>query len=197
MKLHKNGEKSRAICPFCQQLRSTTFAERDVPLSSGKGLVRDVLVAVCDTCDHVVAIPHQSVPRIKETVRYSRHSLETRLPRHLLDAVGLACHELGFDPDYSPVLFRFYLRRFFVTASLRKKLPALSSSEEARGQAKARFSAKLNDQLYSYLQDLETESKLNKANVVRGIIVQIKQDILDHRRDELRKKLKEILPLAG
>jgi hypothetical protein len=67
MKLHNIGDKSQALCSFCKTRRTTTFAERDVPLSSGKGRVRDLLVAVCDTCDHVVAIPQQSVPRIKDS----------------------------------------------------------------------------------------------------------------------------------
>jgi hypothetical protein len=172
------------MCPFCKQLRRTTFAERDVPLSSGKGLVRDVLVAVCDTCDHVVAIPQQSVPRIQETARYSRHSLEARIPRHLLDAIALACHELGFGPDYAPVLFRFYLMRIARKENLRAQLATLSTSEEARGRAGARFSAKLNS------------SNLNKASVVKGIILQMKHDILDQRHEDLRRELKELLPLA-
>lgn len=197
MKLNKVGEKSKAICPFCKQLRTTTFVERDVPLSSGNGLVRDVLVAVCDNCNHVVAIPQQSVPRIKETVRYSRHPLETRIPRHLLDAIALACHELGFGPDSGAVLFRFYLQRVSRTASLRNRLPALAASAEAKGRATARFSAKLNDELYERLQELEKSSNLNKAAIVKGIIVQMKQDILDRQRPALQRDLKEILRLAA
>jgi hypothetical protein len=197
MKLYKVGEKSRAICPFCKELRTTMFVERDVPLSSGKGRVRDVLVAVCCTCDHVVAIPQQSVPRVKETVCWSRHSLEARIPRHLLDAVVLACHELGFGPDRSGVLFRFYLQRISRTASLRNRLAALAASSEAQGRANTRFSAKLDDELYACLQRLETCSKLNKAGVVKGIIVQMKRDILDLRRGDLRRNLKEILHLAA
>ncbi len=61
MKLYKVGDKSRAICPQCEQIRSPTFAERDVPLSSGTGMVHDVLVGVCDVCDTVVSVPQQSV----------------------------------------------------------------------------------------------------------------------------------------
>ena len=156
-----------------------------------------MIVAVCDTCDHVVAIPQQSVPRIKETIQYSRHSIEARIPRHLLDAMALACHQLGFGPESSAVLFRFYLQRVWQTASLRAKLPALSASEDAQGRATARFSAKLNDELYASFQQLTQRCKLNKAGVVKGIIVLMKQDILDKQRKDLRRSLKEILRLAA
>jgi hypothetical protein len=69
MKLYKVGEKSKAVCPFCKDVQPTTFRERDVPLRSGKGTVRDVLVAVCDKCDRVIAMPQQSAPRVAETLR--------------------------------------------------------------------------------------------------------------------------------
>lgn len=66
MKMIEVGDKSKAICSRCSQMRAITFSERDVPPSSGKGTVRGVIVGVCDVCDDVVSIPHQSVPRIKE-----------------------------------------------------------------------------------------------------------------------------------
>jgi len=65
MKIYTVGEKSKAICDSCGQLRVTTFKERMVPLSSGKGNTPNILVAVCDTCDGVVSIPQQSAPRIR------------------------------------------------------------------------------------------------------------------------------------
>ena len=68
MIFYKIGDKSKAICDSCQQVRTTTFQERDVPLSSGKDCAHDLLVAVCDHCDHIVAIPQQSVSRIQEPI---------------------------------------------------------------------------------------------------------------------------------
>jgi hypothetical protein len=202
MTLHKLGEKSRAICPFCKQLRTTTFREREVPLSSGKGVVKDLLLAVCDTCDHVVSIPQQSVPRVKEAVRSSRHALETRVPRHLLDAVGLVCVALGQGPEAAAVLFRFYLERVSSTKRSRARLAALCTSEEAQGRAGARFSAKLSDELYERLKLLERSTSLNQAEVVKGLMVQMKRDILDRGRQDrgrqdLRRDLTALLRVAG
>lgn len=68
MRLYKEGDKSRAVCPFCKGLRDTTFQVRTVPLSSGKGDVPDVLVGVCDVCDHIVAMPQQSATQVQEAI---------------------------------------------------------------------------------------------------------------------------------
>ena len=147
MKLYKVGEKSKAICEQCGQLRSTTFKERNVPLRSGKGTVPNVLVAVCDTCDSVVSIPQQSVPRIQEVIHGTRHPIEARIPRHLIDALILACYELGASTSESKqtVVFRYYLQKVSQTKSLHSKLKANLSTDEAEGKADARFSIKLNE----------------------------------------------------
>ncbi|OGQ87780.1 MAG: hypothetical protein A2289_13350 [Deltaproteobacteria bacterium RIFOXYA12_FULL_58_15] len=107
------------------------------------------------------------------------------------------CHELGFGPDCAAVLFRFYLQRVSETTGLRNRLPALAASVEAKGRATARFSARLNDELHERLQQLEKSSGLNKAAIVKGIIMQMKQDVLDNQRPALQRDLKEILRLAA
>jgi len=199
MKLYKAGEKSKAVCESCKHLRSTTFQERDVPLSSGKGLVPNVLVAVCDHCDHIVSVPQQSVPRIQEIDRFTRHPLEARIPRHLIDALVLGCYELGFGASESKqtVLFRFYLRRIFQTKKLHGRMKALSQSEDAQGMSDSRFSIKLNDELYEIFVKLKKETHLNKTALVKGIIVQMKIDILDDKNKDLRENLREILLLSA
>lgn len=196
MKLYKVGATSKAICSHCEQLRPITFAERDVPLSSRKGVVKDVLVGVCDVCDKVASIPQQSVPRIKESIRYSRHSVEARIPRHLLDALGLACHELGFGAESSPVLFRYYLRRVSSKATLRARLSSLAASEEARGPASARFSAKLNDDMFEMLRGIE-RTGMSQSDVVKGLIMQMKKDVLDDKLEEVRRDLQEVMQLSA
>jgi hypothetical protein len=66
MKRYEPGDKGRAVCESCESVVSTTFAVRDVPFSDGVGTAKDILVAVCDLCDDVVAIPAQSVASIAE-----------------------------------------------------------------------------------------------------------------------------------
>jgi hypothetical protein len=65
-KLFQEGDKSKATSSHCCEQVSTTIVRRDVPFSDGKGSAKDILVAVCDVCDHVVAVPAQSTPAIRE-----------------------------------------------------------------------------------------------------------------------------------
>lgn len=58
------GDKSKAICEK-DGVVHTTFEVRDLPFDDGSGIVRDILVSVCDECGEVVAIPSQSTPEIK------------------------------------------------------------------------------------------------------------------------------------
>jgi RNase P subunit RPR2 len=67
-KIYKIGDKSKAICEYCKKLSETTFKMRTVPLSNG-GQVENILVAVCDSCGKIVALPQQSVAQIRATIK--------------------------------------------------------------------------------------------------------------------------------
>lgn len=64
----QEGDQSKAFCSDCAGLVATTFQRRDVPLSNGRGIVEQVLAAVCNQCNAVVATPAQSTPAIKKVV---------------------------------------------------------------------------------------------------------------------------------
>lgn len=68
MKKVKAGDNSKAICHKCECVVETTFIKRDVALSDNSAMVENVLVAVCNSCDAVVALPHQSTEQVKETI---------------------------------------------------------------------------------------------------------------------------------
>ena len=196
MKLYSDGEKSKAICPTCATLRATTFRERTVPLSSGQGSVDNVLVGVCDSCDTVVSIPQQSVPRVKETIEKVREPLETRVPRHLLDALALSCDELGFSSRTSLVLFRYYVHTLARNKRKWSAIARLASSPEAAGRSSARFSAKLSAAQRDEFSRLKTSTNLNDSMLVKGVFLQIKHDILDKRDLRTRRAVQEVLAIA-
>lgn len=197
MKLYKVGEKSKAICQRCGEIRPTTFMERTVSLSSGKGSVSDVLVAVCDACKDIVSIPQQSTPMIQESIKLARQPLEARVPRHLLDVMRLVSYELGFGPGEQSALFRFFLQRVGRSKVSSLSLRKLANAEEAAGIADARFSIKLNEELFELMLKLEKETKLNRTDLVKVIIVKMKHDVLDKKNKGLREDLREILLLTG
>ena len=59
------GEQSKAICHKCENIVSGTYAVRDMKFSDRPGIVKDILVLVCDECDSIIATPPQSTPAIK------------------------------------------------------------------------------------------------------------------------------------
>lgn len=73
---YTQGDKSRAICEDCNRIVTTTFEVRDVPFFDGSSIVENVLVAVCDNCNSVVAIPAQSTPAIQAAI--NKLSLEPK-----------------------------------------------------------------------------------------------------------------------
>lgn len=62
----KLGDKARAICSKCKQVRPTTYRVRSIAIDNEKVVGQvNVLTGVCDECNDIVSIPHQSVPDIK------------------------------------------------------------------------------------------------------------------------------------
>ena len=68
MNIVKVGDTARAACDTCKKFVGVTYRLRDVPLSNGVGTVKDVIAGVCDQCDSVCVLPHQSVPAVAETI---------------------------------------------------------------------------------------------------------------------------------
>ena len=70
--MFNKGDKSKAICPVCKDITTTTMTNCDfsyTPIAIGgvtqNILVQGVLHGVCDECGEIVSIPHQSLPYIQ------------------------------------------------------------------------------------------------------------------------------------
>lgn len=197
MKIHKRGEKSKAMCGSCEGVRSTTFQARTVPFRHREGSVSELLVSVCDDCDTVVGIPQQSVPRISKAIQ-TRHPVEARLPRHLVDALNLTIYELsGESARGAGVVLRFYLSRLASAEDPLERLHELVSEDEAQGTNDGRFSTKVGDRYRAMLETVTARSGLSRANLIRGIVVQAKRDVLDNERPSVRKELASHIEMAG
>lgn len=61
---HKEGKKSKAICSDCKKVVSTTFETRSLDGKRGNFCSQSLLVSVCDSCNKIVALPHQSIQDI-------------------------------------------------------------------------------------------------------------------------------------
>ena len=179
MKIYTEGEKSKGLCQVCKKLVPTTFKVSSVPLSSGKGNVDDILAAKCDHCDHIVAIPQQSAPRIKEVLSTKKHSIEVRLPIHLRDILVLACDTFntGSPDQLKDSLVRYYIALAESDKAMTKNVKKLSESDFAKGSS-YRLSLKVNEIIYERFVQLMDNTNLTKTQVLKGLILQINEDVL-------------------
>lgn len=66
------GDRSKAFCQDCLDVRPTVFVRRDVTSSDGSNLAKNMLVGVCTTCDRVLNIQPQTIPAIQNSRKNSR-----------------------------------------------------------------------------------------------------------------------------
>lgn len=60
---YKVGDKTKAVCYFCDKVVTVTYSIQDVPFK--QQLIKDILAGVCEGCNQVITIPQQSVKDIK------------------------------------------------------------------------------------------------------------------------------------
>ncbi len=203
-KLFQEGDKSKAICSHCSQLVGTTFVRRDVPFSDGKALAKDILVAVCDVCDEIVATPAQSTPAIREARQRGVKSLEAQLPAIYIDALDLAAYTVDnqSSTEFRKVLMTVYLHRFasgeYPASELVSALTtARSRYKERRGGARRRLSMKVTPRIAEDLKNLAKETALSQTDLIKSVIFQIQSDVLESRKPALMRELSALSLLAA
>lgn len=66
--MKKVGDKVRAICYNCGDVTQSTFAHRDVSLSGTDIVAKNILVASCNVCGWITAMPQQSAGDVKAAI---------------------------------------------------------------------------------------------------------------------------------
>lgn len=193
MKIFKVGDSQKAVCEHCQSLENATFQLRDVPFSDSSGVVKKVLVGVCDKCDLVSLLPHQSTPAVKRQLDAQRKPVESRLPAHLVDILNLATYELGGSVEFVPSLMKYYIHSLASDEKAAKTIRELSQSELAQGRADKRLSLK-GRRILEEIDSLKAISHIeNTTDLIKGIILKINDDILIKKRPKQTRELKSIV----
>ncbi len=192
MHLWREDDRSEAICRGCEKRVDTRFEVRGVTLHESGTTVPDVLVAVCEECGDIAAIPAQSTPKLKEA-RDSRklQALETRIPSHLDDVVHLLSdHFAAGVAAFRPALLRFYLREVEGDPALALRVKSLAESELARGMARARVSLRVPEELLRAVRERAREAGIESdAALIRGILLAAMEDVLEGKDPERRLRL--------
>lgn len=192
MKILKVGEKEKAACSNCNAFVTVTYKLRDVPFSDGSGIVKNVLVGVCEQCDSVCVLPHQSTPVVKAELDKQRKAVETRVPAHMLDILNLASAEVGCSTRFSQVMMKYYIHALANKKISATKLSKYIESDLAKGKADKRFSLK-GYNVQEELSELKLVTHLkSNSDLIKSVILKIKDDILEHKRPRSLSELKGI-----
>lgn len=187
------GDAQKAVCEHCRSLEKTTFKLRDVPFSDGSGLVKNVLVGVCDKCDQVSILPHQSTPVVKKQLEAQRKPIESRLPAHMVDILNLATLELGGSIDFVPNLVKFYIHTLAINEKSAKNIARFLKSDLAMGKAQKRLSLK-GRQIYADIETLKSISSIdNTTDLIKSVILKINDDVLVKKEPKSMRQLKNIM----
>lgn len=180
MKILKVGDTTKVACNRCQSFQNTTFKLRDTPFSDGSGIVKNVLVGICNSCDSVVVLPHQSTPAVKNQIEVQRKTLESRVPAHMVDILNLATNELGAGSEFIPSMIKFYIHSLANKDISSSDISKYLNSELAKGKAQKRISLK-GRYVAEELSCLKNMTKIQATtDIIKGIILKINDDILAH-----------------
>lgn len=193
MKIFKVGESQKAACDKCQSFENATFQLRDVPFSDGEGIVKKVLVGVCDKCNTVTVLPHQSTPAVKKQLEQQRRPIESRLPAHMIDILNLVTLEIGGSTDFVPNLMKYYIHALASNEKTARTISHYLKSDLATGKADKRLSLK-GRQIYDEVVSLKSLSHIdNTTDLMKGIILKINDDVLIQRKVKSIQQLKNIM----
>ena len=196
MKILKVGDTKKAICTQCQSLQKVIFQLRDVPFSDNSGVVKNVLAGICDNCDSVAVLPHQSTPAVKRQLVVQRKSLESRVPAHMIDILNLASDTLGGGTEFAPSIMKFYIHSLANNDISAKDISNYLETDLAKGKAQKRISIKgryLSEEL-SHLKEI-TQIKTT-SSLIKSIILKINDDLLVHKKKYPITQLKNLLAVT-
>ncbi len=193
MKILKVGDTQKAACNHCQAFVPVTFKLRTVPFSDGVGAVKNVLVGVCDHCDSVVVLPHQSTPVVKKQMDAQRAALESRVPAHMVDMLNLASVELSGGTEFVPALIKFYIHSLANNEISSSDISRYLASELAQGRSQKRISIKgrLVAEEIDRLKDM-TDIR-STTDIIKAVVLKINDDVLVKKKIGVIKQLKNIV----
>lgn len=197
MKILKEGDTKKVACESCGSFQNATFKLRDVPFSDGSGLVKNVLVGVCNTCDSAAVVPHQSTPAIKKQLDKQRKAVEGRVPSHLIDILNLASDKLGAQTDFVPNLIKYYIHTLSKDAAATMELSILLKSDLAKGRANKRISLKGRN-IAEEVELVKASAQIGSTTeLLKSVVLKINEEILVNKRQDRIRELETLVAVIA
>lgn len=195
MKIWKDGDEARAICPICERRTGVVYGRRTVELDDPDVEVPDVLVAVCRECDGIASIPHQSTPKLRAGIERPKETLNVRLPGHLLDVLGLLADRWarGARSGTAAVL-RTLLHEFGDDPGFARRVRERVEDPLADGTADHDLSVRVPTHVVIAMDDMARRVGIpTRSDVVRGVLVAAKEEVLDEHDPSLLEAVRRAL----
>lgn len=199
MKIWKDGDKSRVLCPSCQRKTNVVFKRRSVTQSAPAVTAEDVQVAVCEECDQVAMIPHQSMPKLRAAIQKPKETLNARIPAHLEDVLYLLIDRVadGRKNGTSPVL-KYLLHEFGSNPKYARRVKHHLEDDIAQGHVAADVSVRVPSYILLAVDEMaKLVGIANRSEVVRGILASAKEDILESGDPDLLGEMQRAIAAVG
>jgi hypothetical protein len=195
MKIFKEGEKSKAICPRCGMVK-TTFLTRDVPIQGSKTIAKNILAGVCSVCDRVISIPQQSSLYVKEALHKEKKPLEIRIPKHLEDILANASLKIGGEYNSGVInfLIKYYIHRGFLDPKVRSNISKIYRESKLLDDtiSNCRVSIKLDSKIFNEMKELRVNTDFKSdTELLKAIMLKINDDIVQNKDKKVVNALKD------
>jgi hypothetical protein len=191
MRMLNEGDKSKAFCNKCESIRVTSYIYRDFTLDSGRK-VQNVLQSVCQTCASSVSIPSQSTPKIQEAIQQKSIPFEVRLPAILEDVLYSIGHTSHLEKTITlKCLIQFYANKIVNDHDSKTEkyfIKVKNSSPTWFGNKRSRLSMKISVAIADKMDVLIERLSLNKSDLITGILVKAKEDLVENENGREAKK---------
>ena len=192
MKFYNIGDVRKALCNECKDIVPTSFQLRDVPLSDGSKVVKDVLVSVCTDCGQICGLPQQSLSLVQDTIRKSKDSVEARVSVAVDDLLKTACMKIGASIDFQGTLIRYYAHSMVKENSYPAELTRFINSDIARGKKARRISIKGHN-VKADFDVMKTKLHATKyVECIEAVAYRVNEDIINGKSVDRINELKGI-----
>jgi hypothetical protein len=143
-------------------------------------------------------IPRQSTPKLREAVQKPKETLNVRVPGHLEDVLYLLIDRVahGWENGKSPVL-RYLLHEFGNNPQFAQRVKKHLEDDLAQGPADQDVSVRVPSYILVAVDQMaRTIGIKNRSEVVRGILVSAKEDVLEDRHPELGEAMERAIAVA-
>lgn len=194
MKILREGDRGYALSPERGRVK-VVYQYRPFRLEEANVTVKDVLLGVDIETGDVLTIPAQSTPKLKAAREAKKEKvLSVRMPRELDDVLHLIADYYHAEPEqFSPAVIRYYLTSASQNAGLTRRIWKLSKDRLASGKLEGNLRLRVDRELHDWVYTTASRTEgLNQSDLIRGVIVAVKQDVLEGRAKKRRRELEAI-----